>query len=118
MQTSSAVGLTLTPSVNASWRSESEVQTSNLSFYDAPITSSTGAVFPSNPFGDGPYIVGSFSEDRWIVNATLTLASTAGWSLAAECRNCFDQEAIESALAGFSYLNPPRTWTVRAKYEF
>lgn len=111
-------GLTLTPALNASWRSESEVQTSNLSLYDAPITSSTGAVFPSNPFGDGPYIVGSFSDDRWIVNATLTLASVSGWSLAAECRNCFDQEAIESALAGFSYLNPPRTWTVRARFEF
>ncbi|WP_228242441.1 TonB-dependent receptor [Porphyrobacter sp. GA68] len=111
-------GLTLTPALNASWRSQSETGTSQLTLYDQPITSSTGAVFPSNPFGNGPFITGSFSEDRWIVNATLTLASAAGWSLSAECRNCLDQEAVESTLAQFSYLNPPRTWLVRAKFDF
>ncbi len=111
-------GLSLTPSINASWRDESEVGTSVVSFYDEPITSSTGTTFPSNPFGDGNFITGSYSPARWLINATLTLASESGWSLVAECRNCFDEEAIESTLANYSYLNPPRTWTVRARYAF
>lgn len=111
-------GLTLTPAVNASWRSESEVSTTNLSFYDAPVTSSSGTTFVSNPFGNGQFLTGSFSDDRWIFNATVTLASDTGWSLAAECRNCFDEEAVESALVNTTYFNPPRSWMVRAKYEF
>ena len=111
-------GLTLTPAVNASWRDDSETGTSQVSLFNAPITSSTGTVFPSNPFGDGELITGSFSEARWIVNATLTLASEAGWSLIGECTNCFDEEAVESTLANFSYLNPPRRFTVRAKFDF
>ena len=111
-------GLTLTPAVNASWRSESEVGTSQSSIYDAPITSSTGRIFPANTIGQGDFITGSFSDDRWIFNFTLTLASVSGWSLIGQCANCFDKEAIESALADYSYLNPPRTWSVRAKYEF
>ncbi|QYU71258.1 TonB-dependent receptor [Leptolyngbya sp. 15MV] len=111
-------GLMLTPSVNASWRDASEVGTSNLSLYDRPITSSTGATFPSNPFGDGAFITGSASPSRWLVNATLTLAGESGWSLIAECRNCLDQEAIESTLANFTSLTPPRTWALRARFAF
>jgi iron complex outermembrane receptor protein len=111
-------GLTLTPAVNASWRDDSEVGTSGFSIYDAPVTSSTGTVFAGNPFGNGNLVTGSFSEARWIVNGTLTLASESGWSLSAECRNCLDQEAVESSLADYSYLNPPRTWMVRGKFSF
>lgn len=113
--------LTLTPSVNANWRSESEVGTSNVTFYDQDVTGPTGTVFPANTLRLGNLIdpiTGSFSEDRWIVNAGLTLKHVGGWALIAECRNCFDEEAVESSLANFSYLNPPRTWVVRAKYDF
>jgi hypothetical protein len=58
------------------------------------------------------------SPARWIMNASLTLKSESGWSLLAECKNCFDQESIESTLANYSYLNAPRSWTVRAKFAF
>jgi len=111
----------LTPSINANWRSKSEVGTSEVTLFDQAVTGNSGAVFPSNSLGLGNPVVpasGSFSEARWIVNASLTLSSVNGWSLIAECKNCFDQEAVESALANFSYLNPPRTWTVRAKFDF
>lgn len=111
-------GLTLTPAVNANWRDESETGTSEFSLFDAPITSSTGTTFAANPFGDGEFITGSFSDARWIVNATLTLASDAGWSLVGECTNCLDEESVESSLANYSYLNPPRRLTVRAKFNF
>lgn len=113
--------LTLTPSLNGSWRSDSEVGTSNVTLFSQSVTGPTGVVFPANTQGLGAPInppTGSFSPARWIVNAALTLASTDGWSLVAECRNCFDQEAIESSLANFSYLNPPRTFLLRAKYAF
>jgi iron complex outermembrane receptor protein len=112
---------TLTPSINANWRSSSEVGTSEVTLFDQPVTGLSGATIPANTLGLGNPIVpasGSFSESRWIVNAALTLSNINGWALVAECKNCFDQEAVESALANFSYLNPPRTWTIRAKYDF
>jgi iron complex outermembrane recepter protein len=111
-------GLSLIPAINASWRSESEVSTSGLTLYDQPFTSAAGVTYGGNPFGSGNFVSGSFSDDRWIVNSTLTLASDTGWSLAAECRNCLDEEANESALVNTSYLNPPRTWMLRGKVEF
>lgn len=114
-------GLTLTPSINGSWRSDSEVGTSNVSFFDAAVRGPSGTLYPSNTIGQGNRLVpnlGSFSEARWIVNASLALASVSGWSLSAECRNCLDEEAIESALANASYLNPPRTFLIRARYNF
>ena len=112
---------TLTPAINANWRSDSEVGTSELTLFDQPVTGNSGTVFPSNTLGLGNPInpaTGSFSPSRWIVNATLTLSNVAGWALSAECRNCFDEEAIESSLANFAYLNPPRTWMIRARHDF
>ncbi len=109
---------TLTPAINVSWRDQSEVGTDNVSLYDAPITSSSGTVYSANQIGDGQFIVGSFSESRFNVNANLALNLADRFSLIAECRNCFDEEAIESSLANYSYLNPPRTWLVKARVEF
>ena len=110
--------LTLIPAINASWRDDSETGTSNVTIFDAPITSSGGRVYPANVIGDGELITGSFSEASWLLNATLTLASDSGFSLIAECRNCLDEERVESTLANYSYLNPPRTFLLRARYEF
>ncbi|KWV90788.1 TonB-dependent receptor [Erythrobacter sp. YT30] len=112
---------TFRPFANANWRSDSEVGTSELTLFDQPVTGPSGTVFPANTLGLGDPIdpaSGSFSEARWIVNGGITLAHTGGISVTAECRNCFDEEAVESALANFSYLNPPRTWIVRAKFDF
>lgn len=111
----------LTPSINANWRSDSEVGTSELTLFDQAVTGNSGTVFPTNTLGLGQPIdpiSGSFSESRWIVNAQLTLSSDDGWAIIAECKNCFDEEAVESALANYSYFNPPRTWMVRAKFDF
>lgn len=111
--------VTLTPSVNASWRAKSEVQTSNLSFYNSPIRSSTGTLFPANPFGDGAFITGSDSASSWIVNATLTLADVnRRFALIGECTNCLDQERVESALANTTYLNAPRRFMARVRVNY
>ena len=111
-------GLSLKPSLNASWRDDLEVGTSNVSFYDNPVTSSSGTVYANNLSGNGPRLAGSFSKARWLVNATLALASDKGWTISAECRNCLDQEAIESTLANVEYLNSPRTWMIKGRFEF
>ena len=111
-------GLTLVPAINANWRDKSEVGTSNVTFYDDPVTSTGGTTYANNLLGDGPRIAGSFSKARWIGNATLTLRSESGWSLSAECRNCFDTEAVESTLANLEYINPPRTWLIKGRYAF
>ncbi len=113
--------LTFTPFANANWRSDSETGTSELTLFDQTITGPSGTVFPANTLGRGDPIIpvtGSFSEARWIVNGGITLAHANGISVTAECRNCLDEEAVESTLAVFSYLNPPRTWAVRAKINF
>lgn len=114
-------GAKLVPAINANWRSKSEVGTSNVTFYDGDLTGLSGTVYPSNTLGQGNLInpiTGSFSDDRWIVNASLTLKLDGGLSLVAECKNCFDEEAVESSLANYSYLNPPRSWMLRAKFDF
>ena len=111
-------GLALVPSVNANWRSSSEVGTSSVSFFRQGFTSAGGVTYPSNTGYQGDFILGSFSQARWIANASLTLRSEGGWQIVAECRNCFDEEAVESSLANHSYLNPPRTWAVRARFNF
>ncbi len=111
-------GLTLVPAINANWRDKSEVGTSNVTFYDDPVTSSSTTVYANNLLGNGPRIAGSLSEARWIVNGTLTLRSDAGWSVSMECRNCFDEESVESTLANLEYLNPPRTWLLKGRFSF
>lgn len=111
-------GLTLTPAVNANWLDRLEVGTSNVTFYDGNVTSSTGATFQNNFTGQGARVSGSATEARWLVNGTLTLRSEQGWSLVAECRNCFDKETITSTLANVEYLNAPRSWLVKARFDF
>ncbi len=110
-------GLSLIPSLNASYRSKSNVGTSAVSFYDPGFTSAAGVTYGSNTTG-GTLITGAFSPSRWIANASITLKSEGGWSLVAECKNCFDEESIESTLSNYTYLGNPRTWAFRAKYAF
>jgi iron complex outermembrane receptor protein len=110
--------VSIIPSVNANWRSSSEVGTSAVSFFNQAFTSAGGTRYASNTAYNGDFIRGSFSQARWIANASLMLKHADGWQVLVECRNCFDEEAVESSLANHSYLNPPRTWTIRARHNF
>ncbi len=111
-------GLSLVPSINANWRSNSEVGTSEVSLFNQAVTGPSGTVYAANTAGQGAFITGSFSDDRWIVNGSLALKSEDGWSITAECKNCFDEEAVESALVNTSYLNPPRTFLIKGRIQF
>jgi iron complex outermembrane recepter protein len=111
-------GWSLLPSINASYRGDQEVQTSNLTFYGSPTTGVNGT-FPANVNGVGPVLQGSRSEAAWLVNASITLfGRDDAWSIAAACTNCFDEIFVQSSLANTTYINQPRMWTVRARYNF
>lgn len=107
----------LTPSVNANYHTDQEVQTANLSLRAGSITGPNGT-FAANP-NSGPLLLGSFSQAAWIVNAGLALnAPNKEWQLSVQCANCFDEAFTQSALSNTTYLNPPRTWTIRGRVNF
>jgi iron complex outermembrane receptor protein len=110
-------GWRLVPAVNATYRSLQEVQTSNLTIYTGSITGANGT-FPANPF-DGDIITGSRTPAHWIFNSSLALNSPDDrMQFVVECTNCFDETYFQSALANYSYINPPMTWMVRGRYRF
>lgn len=110
-------GLALVPSVNASWRSKQEVQTSNITLYTGSV-SGTNGTFPVNLAG-GQFITGSRSDAAWVVNSGLVLnGPDKRWQLAVECTNCLSESFVQSSLGNFSYLNEPMRWRVRARFDF
>lgn len=109
--------MTLVPSINASYRTEQEVATNNLTIYSGSVTGSNGT-FPSNPYS-GDYITGSYSPEAWFVNATLTLfGADDRWLVAAECTNCFNETAVNTSLANTAYINAPMQWMLRTRFNF
>jgi iron complex outermembrane receptor protein len=109
--------LTLTPSVNASFHTDQQVATANLSVYTGSITGPNGT-FAYNPNG-GTLVIGSFSKAAWLVNAGIALnGPDKKWQLALQCTNCFDEAFTQSALVNTTYFNAPRMWTIRARYTF
>lgn len=110
-------GLSLTPSVNASYHSDQEVSTANLSAYTGAITGPNGT-FQFNPNG-GTLVIGSFSKAAWLVNAGIALnGPDKKWQFSVQCTNCFDTAFTQSALVNTTYFNAPRSWLVRARYKF
>jgi iron complex outermembrane receptor protein len=110
-------GLSLTPSINASYASKSETGTSNVNIFTGSITGTNGT-FPFNPF-NGDFVTGSFSNARWLVNAGLTLKGADDlWSFGVECTNCLGETYVQSSLSNYSYYNRPMEWMIRAKFKY
>jgi iron complex outermembrane receptor protein len=110
-------GLTLVPSVAASYHTSQEVATANLSVHTGSITGPNGT-FAYNP-NSGNLVIGSFSKAAWLVNAGLALNGDAHkWQVSINCANCFNKAFVQSALVNTTYYNQPRSWTVRARYNF
>jgi iron complex outermembrane recepter protein len=103
---------TLTPAVNVVHQGDAETAAANLSFYI------DNGIY--NIDGRGSYVAGSLQEAYTLVNASLTLAGGANdsWKLIVDCDNCTDEVYTQSAISGYSFLNPPRTWSVRLGYSF
>lgn len=109
--------LSLTPSVNASYHSNQEVATANLSVFSGAITGPNGT-FNFNP-NAGSLVIGSFGRAAWVVNAGLALnGPEKQWQLSVQCTNCFDALFTQSALVSTTYFNAPRSWTVRGRFAF
>ena len=59
------------------------------------------------------------SKGETFVRAGITLENPDDtWSLTLECQNCTDKEQVVSALAGFEYIDDPRTWNLRFRYRY
>jgi iron complex outermembrane receptor protein len=103
---------TLTPAVNVVHQGDAETAAANLTF------SIDNGIY--NIDGRGNYVAGSRQEAYTLVNASLTLAGGANdsWKLIVDCDNCTDKVYTQSAISGYSFLNPPRTWSVRLGYSF
>lgn len=111
-------GVVITPAVNASYRSKAEVDTSGVSILTGTVTGPSGAVYPANAIS-GDFITGSRSASNVLVNASLALRTDDDtWMVSVECDNCLNETYAQSSLANFSYLNPPMTWTLRARRKF
>ena len=62
--------------------------------------------------------VRGFQKEHSLFNAGLTLRNRPmGWSLSAECTNCFNKRYVASFLI-FPYLNEPGRWSIRGRYDF
>jgi iron complex outermembrane receptor protein len=115
-----SAGISIAPQANFVYRSRLEMGTANGSIFDAPAPpTADGTIFPSNPFGNGDLITGSRVAPHWIVNAGIAIRTDDdAWLLALECENCLDEAYGQSSLVNFTYLNPPRSWTLRARRRF
>ncbi len=103
---------TVTPAINIVHQSDAETSASNLSFYIE------NGVY--NIDGRGSFVAGSLQESHTLINASVSV--TAGdesrWKLVVDCNNCGDESYTQSAISGYSFLNPPQTWSVRLGYSF
>ncbi|WP_380875724.1 TonB-dependent receptor [Sphingomonas sp. DBB INV C78] len=110
-------GMSLVPSINASYRSSQETNAANYTIYSGGITGTNGT-YPSNPY-DGDIITGSFSPAAWFVNANLALnGADKKWQFSVSCTNCFNETAANTSLVNTRYIDPPMTWMARARYNF
>ncbi len=114
-----SAGVILAPAVNVTYRSSLETGTANATiFTGASPPAFDGTVFPNNPF-NGSAITGSQTAAHFLVNASLSMRTEDGnWLVSIECDNCFDEAYSQSSLVNYNYLNPPRTWLLRARRKF
>lgn len=101
----------------------------------APFNSTVGVNYTAE-FGDYqliPSVTWAYTDSSWpsaqndirgfqaahsLFNAGISLKNTvAGWTLSAECSNCFDKRYVSSFLI-FPYLNEPGRWSIKARYDF
>jgi len=102
----------VTPAVNVVHYSSQEVGTANLTVWRNP----AGVLDLAR---DGAAVEGSFQRGYELLNASLTFATPdAQWVASIACDNCTDRAVFQSTLSNYSYLNPPRSFTVRVRRKF
>ena len=110
-------GWAITPSLAASYASQMEVGTANITIFSGSI-SGTNGTFPNN-LNAGNVIFGSRSAAHWLVNGGIALTAPENRiKLSVECTNCFNETFVQSSLGNYTYLNAPMSWLVKARYNF
>ncbi|MDX3882928.1 TonB-dependent receptor [Sphingomonas fennica] len=110
-------GLTLVPSINASFRTKQETNAANYTIYSGEITGTNGT-YPANPY-EGDILTGSHAPSAWFINASLALNGVdKKWQLSVSCTNCFNETAANTSLVNTRYIDQPMTWMARARYNF
>lgn len=110
-------GISLVPSVNASYRSKQETNAANYTIYGGESEGTNGS-FPANPY-NGQILNGSFSSSVWFVNASVALNGPDNkWQLSLSCNNCLDQVAANTSLINTRYIDAPMTWAIKARHNF
>jgi iron complex outermembrane receptor protein len=100
--------------------------TLNVGFnYVYPLTSNLELIPGAYSYTVGSHNVGTSGAPVGLVggyttwNGSIALNNVEeDWSLTLECKNCNDRTMVVSVLAGFQYLQEPRTWLVRFKKNF
>jgi len=110
-------GMSLVPSINASYRSSQETASANYTIYSGEATGANGT-YPANPYG-GDILTGSFAPSAWFVNANLALnGPDKAWQFSVACTNCLNKVAANTSLVNTRYIDQPMSWMVRARYNF
>lgn len=104
---------TLTPSINVAHQSSTNTAAANLVYS----IDSSGII---NIDGIGSYLSGSTQQAYTLLNASVTLAGGPNehWKFIVDCNNCTDEVYTQSAISGYSFLNPPRTYSARVNFAF
>jgi iron complex outermembrane receptor protein len=102
----------VTPALNVVHQGETHTAASNLTFYrDA------NGVY--NVDGNGQYVAGSLQKAYTLLNASVGLSlDGSAWRAVIDCSNCTDKSYTQSAISGYSFLNPPRMYSARVSYAF
>ena len=106
------LGAIITPSVNFAYVSAHEVGSANVSVW----RSASGVL---NAVGDGEFVTGSHSAAHTLINLGLACRTdNKQWSGSLECSNCTNIAYTQASLSNFTYLNPPKTWSLKVKRTF
>ncbi len=102
-----------------------ETQTSVGGWYTAQIGAGWTLTPKFNVVRYGDHNISTSGQDvalinpYTVVNGGLTLENeNQDWTVTAECKNCSDKNQLVSFLAGFVYLQDPRTWSVSFNKRF
>ncbi|WP_198351096.1 TonB-dependent receptor [Flavisphingomonas formosensis] len=87
-------------------------------FGDYAVIPSVSWNYTSSSWPSAQNDVRGYQKAHSLFNAGISLKNKVmGWTLSADCTNCFDKRYVASFLI-FPYLNEPGRWTVRARYDF
>lgn len=85
---------------------------------DYALTPSVSWAYTDGSWPSAQNDVRGYQKAHSLFNGGVSLKNRVmGWTLSADCTNCFNKRFVSSFLI-FPYLNEPGRWTLRARYDF